>query len=108
MGSRRRHTAWTFEQKQDALRVVRNEGDKILSDIECNKLGRDCKYQDAGKPASASMWFSGPKLVMLETAGNQVTKRRFVATGDGQVVMEVIPVVPPGKTITVQLKKSGS
>jgi hypothetical protein len=42
-----------------------------------------------------SMWFNGPKLIELETTGNQGVKRRFTVTGDGDSMeLETIRVAP--------------
>jgi hypothetical protein len=57
-------------------------------------------------PQKVSMCFNGPKLVELETRGNQVVKRRFTVTGDGDTMdLETIPIVPTGKSETTHLRR---
>jgi hypothetical protein len=53
-----------------------------------------------------SVWFSGPKLVELETKGSEVIKRRFQVAGQGDTMqLEVISIVPDGRTETKMLKR---
>ncbi len=53
------------------------------------------------------MWFNGAKLVELETRGNQVVKRRFTVTGDGDSMeLETIPLVPAGSGETTHFKRA--
>jgi hypothetical protein len=55
------------------------------------------------------MWFNGTKLVELETVGNQVVKRRFTVTGDGDTMeLETIPMVPSGSSEITHFKRSQS
>ena len=68
---------------------------------------RECDVKEAGKPMKVSIWFNGPKLVMMETRGNDVLKRRFHATDDGMGIdLETIPIVPQGKTEVVRLQRA--
>jgi hypothetical protein len=63
--------------------------------------------KEAGKPMKVSIWFNGPKLVIMETRGKDVLKRRFQATDDGkEIEMETIPIVPQGKTEVVRLHRA--
>ena len=51
------------------------------------------------------MWFNGPKLVEMETRGSEIIKRRFQAEEGDMVEVEVIPIVPSGKTEVVRLHR---
>lgn len=100
------HAAWAFDQGTGGLKVVHSEGNDRVSEFECNTSGRECKIKDAGKAATVSMWFSGPKLVQMETRGSDVVKRRFSVIGEGDTLeLEIIPVVPAGKPETLQFKR---
>jgi len=69
-------------------------------------MGRECEGKDAGREAKISLWFSGPKLVQLETRGSEVVKRRFAASQPGDSMeIEVIPIVPDGKKQVLKLKR---
>ena len=69
-------------------------------------MGRECEIKDSGRQAKVSMWFSGPKLVELETKGSEVVKRRFALSGQGDTMeLEVIPIVPVGRSETKLLKR---
>ena len=46
-----------------------------------------------------------PKLVELETGGSVVMKRRFFAAAADTLELEVIPVVPEGKSELVHLRR---
>jgi hypothetical protein len=53
------------------------------------------------------MWFKGAKLVELETTGNQVVKRRFTVTADGDSMeLETIPVTATASTETAHFKRA--
>jgi hypothetical protein len=66
-----------------------------------------CDVKTAGKKATVSLWFNGPRLVEMETKGSDVVKRRFTILPQGDVMeMEVIPIVPSGKTESVQFKRA--
>jgi hypothetical protein len=98
---------WSLDVNGDAMHIVRVENDRKLSDFECNTVGRECEIKESGKPMKVSMWFNGAKLVVMETRGNEVVKRRFQPTVDGnEVEVEVIPIVPQGKPETVRLYRA--
>jgi hypothetical protein len=90
---------WTFENKgSNVLRIVYSIAGQNVSEFQCTATGRECEMTDSGKPAKASMWFNGSKLVQLETKGQDVVKRRFSAAESGEALdVEVIPIVPEGK-----------
>lgn len=99
-------SVWVLEEKGDAIHVTYSQGDQKLSEFECNALGRECEIKDSGRQAKVSMWFSGPKLVELETKGSEVVKRRFALSGQGDTMeLEVIPIVPVGRSETKLLKR---
>lgn len=92
---------WKIVQEGDGLRIAHERGGKKLSEFTCKPAGEQCKYKENGRDASVMMWFNGPKLVQLETVGNDVVKRHFGVVDDGNtLVIAVIPVAPPGKTET--------
>jgi hypothetical protein len=94
---------WVIEEKDDSIRIAHSEGSEQVAEFECNTMGRECK---SGKHDKVSMWFSGAKLVQLETKGSEVVKRRFALTGQGDTLdIEVIPVVPAGNAQTLHLKR---
>ena len=99
-------TVWTFEEKGDSMHVVVSENNGKVADFECNVEGRECEIKESGKQAKISMWYSGPKLVELETRGSDTVKRRFGIKDTGDMMeIEIIPVVPAGKTEVLTLKR---
>jgi hypothetical protein len=85
--------------------MVLSRNGQTTADFECDLAGKECEVKDSGHPVKLSMWFSGPKLVQLETRGNVVTKRRFSVTGEDDMDVEVIPIVPAGKTEIFKYKR---
>ena len=53
---------------------------------------------DGGRKATVSLWYNGDSLVMMETKGSSVVKRKLTLTGGATLQMDVIPIVPQGKT----------
>jgi hypothetical protein len=97
---------WTLAFEGEDVRVKRTGPGEKSSEIRCNTAGRECEARSAGKPVKVSIWFNGPKLVVMETNRDDVLKRRFHATADGSVVeMEIIPIVPRGDEQTIRLTK---
>lgn len=97
---------WVLKENGDAIHVTYSRGNQKLAEFECNAMGRECAIKDSGHQAKVSMWFSGPKLVELETKGSDVVKRRFAVSDQGDTMeLEVIPIVPNGQTETQQLKR---
>jgi len=93
------HANWMLSVDGDKLHITRLENDRKLADFQCNTAGRECDVKESGKPMKVSIWYNGPKLVMMETRGNDVVKRRFHAVKDGnEIEVEIIPIVPQGKT----------
>ena len=99
---------WTLESGGgDVLRVTYSVGDQKLGEFECSTTGRECEVTDSGKSAKVSMWFNGSNLVELETKGREVLKRRFAVAEQGDTLdIEVIPIVPEGKTETLHFKRA--
>jgi hypothetical protein len=53
------------------------------------------------------MWFNGDKLVELETKGREVVKRSFAVPQQGDTLeVEVIPIVPEGRTETLHFARA--
>jgi hypothetical protein len=101
-----KHASWTFEFKGDSLHMKYSEGSQVVTDFECTTKGRDCDAKVGGGKATVSLWFNGPKLVELETKGQEIVKRRFAIAGQGdQMEVEVMPIAPGGKTETLHFKR---
>ena len=101
-----RRAAWAFEFKGDSLHVTYSEAGQVVTDFECNTKGRECDAKVGGGKAKVSLWFNGPKLVELETKGQEIVKYRFGVAGQGeQMEIEVIPIAPDGKTETLHFKR---
>lgn len=99
-------STWTFAGTGDSFHVTQVDGTAKVADYPCEADGKQCAVKLAGKKAEVSMYFNGPKLVLLETQGPTVVKRRFAVLEQGDTMeMEVIPIVPGGKTETVQFKR---
>ena len=100
-------SSWTFSAARNSMQVTEAEGGKKVTDFACGTEGTPCEVKTAGKKATVSMWFNGPSLVEMETKGSEVVKRRFKILAQGDVMeMEVIPIVPSGKTETLQFKRA--
>lgn len=97
---------WVIEEKADAIHMARTENSEHPDEFECNTLGKECAVKLSGKTTKISMWYSGPKLVELETRGSDVVKRSFTVTQDGDTLeLETLSVVPAGKPEVVRLKR---
>ena len=96
---------WILESHGDAFRITNSVGDKRISEFACN-LGQECEVKDAGHKVKVMMYFNGPKLVMLETKGEEVVKKRFGAAETGDALdIEIIPITPAGKNETLRFKR---
>jgi hypothetical protein len=101
------HT-WTFDQTDKGMHVIETENGKTIADFVCNTSGRECDIRREGHDAKVSLWFNGPKLVEMTTEGSHVVKRRYAPASDGTTLeMEVIPVVPEGRTEKLALLRHG-
>jgi hypothetical protein len=92
---------WTIEETSAGMRVISSQGEKKVAEFVCD-FARECEAKDAGKKVKITLYFNGGKLVVMETKGDQVVKRRF-GFGEAADVMELemIPVAPAGKPETV-------
>jgi hypothetical protein len=98
---------WVIEQKEDTAHFTNSEGDQKAADFECSTRGKECKTTDSGKDAKISMWYNGASLIQMETRGSDVTKRKFsVLPAGDKLSVEVIPIVPAGKSETIHFKRS--
>jgi hypothetical protein len=68
------------------------------AEFECTTDGKECAMSDGGRKATVSLWYNGDSLVMMETKGSSVVKRKLTLTGGATLQMDVIPIVPQGKT----------
>jgi len=98
---------WKLESKgSETLRVTQLLGEQKLVELECPTNGQECGMKESGKPAKASLYFNGSKLVELETKGREVVKRRFGIAGTGDTLeVEIIPIVPAGKSETLWFER---
>jgi hypothetical protein len=94
---------WVIEEKSDSIHVTYSENGQVQSEFEC-AIGRECETSAGAHKAKVSLWFNGPKLVQMETRGNEVLKRRFSANGD-ELELELIPINPDGKPQVLKLKR---
>jgi hypothetical protein len=100
-------STWTFSGNGDSFHVTQLDGTAKVADYPCEADGKKCAVKLAGKKGEVSMWFNGTKLVLLETQGPTVVKRRFAVLEQGDTMeMEIIPIVPGGKTETIQFKRA--
>ncbi|HEY1754647.1 MAG TPA: hypothetical protein VGG72_04580 [Bryobacteraceae bacterium] len=96
---------WILESQGDGFHITNSQGDKKVVEFVCS-LGKECEVKDAGRKVKVTLFFNGPKLVVLETRGDEVVKKRFGAVETGDTLeLEVIPVAPDGKTETVHFKR---
>jgi hypothetical protein len=99
--------SWTFTATGHSMRVKQLEGGSKVAEFECETEGTPCEIKAGGKRAMVSLWFNGPRLVEMETKGSDVVKRRFkVLPASDTMEMEVIPIVPGGKTETFEFKRA--
>lgn len=101
--------SWILAEEGDALHITHLQNDRKLAEFTCNTSGRECSVKEGGKTAKVSLWFNGPKLVVMETQGSEVVKRRFHAAGDSNALeLETIPIVPEGKPETATLNRTAA
>ena len=67
------------------MHFIRSENNQKDADFKCNTMGRECQVTDSGHGAKVSMWFSGSKLVQLET------KVRMSLSADSQSPETAMP-----------------
>lgn len=97
---------WTLKDSGDSMHLANAGPKETIVEFDCNILGKDCAIKHAGHKSKVSLWFNGAKLVELETTGDQVVKRRFTVTGDGDTMdLETIPITPSGPGETTHFKR---
>jgi hypothetical protein len=94
---------WSFQHHGPTIHSTHVALDQTSTQYECATSGRECDFTTPGKPGKVSLWFNGAKLVLLETRGPEVVKRRFLVK-DNHLEMEIIPISPGGKTETIILQ----
>ena len=99
-------TSWTFSATGNSMRIKELEGGSKVADFASGTDGTPCEIQTGGKRAMVSLWFNGPRLVEMETKGSDVKRRFKILPVSGIIEMEVIPIVPGGKTETFGFKRA--
>ncbi len=66
---------WSFSAQGDSVKVTETEGGSKVADFVCGTNGTPCDVKIAGKKASVSLWYNGPKLVELEQRGSDTVER---------------------------------
>ena len=101
------NTHWILEQKQDQIHVQEFTGSSLKADYTCNEAGQECPIKDSGHAEKTSFWFNGPKLVELRVRGDNVVKRRFDLTDDGNTLqVELLQISPPGETARIEFSRT--
>ena len=77
---------WTLTQTADSVQLKEMKGAEVQADLSCNIGGKECDGKDEGHTVKVSMWFNGPKLVVLETRGNDITRSRLEVGAKGQTL----------------------
>ena len=97
---------WTIEQSANDMRISSEGGG--TSELRCNLLGQECD----SKGRKVTMYFNGPKLVVLDTEGKHaesVVKRRLSLSDDGNSMqVEVFHIVPPGPVEKLMFQKQAA
>ncbi len=87
-----------LEHSGDKIHVQEFKGPELKSDFSCSDDGKDCSVKEGGHSEKVSFYFNGPKLVELETRGDNVIQRHFALAGDGKSLeVEMVSISPPGK-----------
>ncbi len=97
---------WFIEETAGGMRVTNSQGEKKVAEFVCD-FAKECEAKDAGKKVKITLYFNGAKLVLMETKGDQVLKRRFGFGETADVMeLELIPVAPAGKTETIHFTRA--
>jgi hypothetical protein len=96
---------WTFIHQGDSVKITQMENGNKIAEFSCSTDGKNCDVKGAAKKTTVSLWYNGAKLVVLETKGTDVLERKFTPSDDSLEV-ELIPMVPSGKTETVKFKRA--
>jgi len=100
---------WTLKDSGGSIHLANSGSKETIVEFDCNTVGKECAIKHVGRKSKVSLWFNGAKLVELETTGNQVVKRRFAVTGDGDTMdLETIPITPSGQGETTHFKRVSS
>jgi hypothetical protein len=100
---------WSFSPQGDSVKVTEVESGNTVADFVCGTDGTPCNVKISGKKASVSLWYNGPKLVVLEQRGSETVERKFmVATVGDQMQVEVLQMGPGGKNETLKFKRSAA
>ena len=86
-----------IEANDDSLHYLEQTHNGDTAEFNCTTDGKECAMTDSGHKAKVSLWYNGASLVLMETKGSSVVKRKLTLTGP-TLQMEVIPIVPQGKT----------
>ena len=99
-------TTWKLAAIDDGVHFTYVRGGQKVADFDCNTTGKECAVKIDGKAVKVSVYFNGPRLVMLETRGDNVTKWRFGALAAGQELeVESTPITGSGKAETLRFKR---
>jgi hypothetical protein len=99
-------TAWTLQGTDTGVHVIYTRGAEKLADFECTTSGKECATKIDGRATKVSIYFNGPKLVLLETRGDNVVKLRFsLASEPSEMEVETMPISPAGKAETQRFKR---
>ena len=99
------NAAWTVRSTETGVHLSYTRGTEKLADFECNTTGKECAVKMDGHAAKVSLYYNGPRLVMLETHGDTVVKWRFgLASDAAELEVETMPITPAGKTETLRFK----
>jgi hypothetical protein len=98
---------WSFSPQGDSVKVTQVESGNTVADYVCGTDGTPCAVKISGKKASVSLWYNGPKLVVLEQKGSDAVERKFmIAPAGDQMEVQVLQMGPGGKTETLKFKRS--
>jgi hypothetical protein len=99
------NTAWIVRGTETGVHLTYARGTEKIADFECNTTGKECAVKMDGHSAKVSLYYNGPRLIMLETRGDTVVKWRFgLASDGGELEVETMPITPAGKTETLRFK----
>ncbi len=75
------------------MHVKEVKGAEVHADFSCETNGKACDLNNQGHKSKVSMWFNGSRLVVLETQGDEITRRRFQTSGNADTLnVEVAPM----------------
>jgi hypothetical protein len=98
---------WSFTAQGDSVKVTEVESGNTVADFVCGTDGTPCNVKISGKKVSVSLWYNGPKLVVLEQRGSETVERKFmVANVADQMQVEVLDMATGGKSETLKFKRA--